>query len=162
MNKFRLAFTCGLAAGAACLAMATPASAQMRMGTLTCNISGGVGIVVGSSRDVSCLYRPMHGRQQAYGGTVDNVGLDVGASMPGQIHFGVMGAAPMTNLGGNYSGPGLGVTLGGTVGGNVLSNPNGVMLQPLDNMRNGIGVSAGIGSINLQPIQTIYQSGRRR
>ena len=114
----------------------------------TCDISGGLGIVIGSRRDISCLYTPVRGRQRAYGGTGGNVGLDVGASMAGQASFGVAGAGPAS---------GLGVTRGGT----VLSGPN--VLEPLGGgLRNGIGMSAGIGSIGLQPIHTAYRSGRRQ
>ena len=158
MSKIKFVFIGSLAAAA--LAAAPPASAQMRNGTLTCNLSGGLGIGIGSSRDANCLYTPARGRPQAYGGTVNNIGLDVGASASGQVSFAVVGDGPIA---GTYSGPGLGLALGGgSLGGTALTN-GGVMLQPLTgSLRSGIGISAGIGSINLQAIPTVYQSGRRQ
>ncbi|MGQ0677972.1 MAG: DUF992 domain-containing protein, partial [Rhodospirillales bacterium] len=47
---------------AAALALAQPAAAEgVRIGVLECTVSSGFGFVLGSSRDVACVYLPAKG-----------------------------------------------------------------------------------------------------
>ena len=65
------------------LAMCLPAQAQRPVweagGTLNCDVSGGIGFVVGSQRQVNCLFTPNYpAPPEQYIGTITKVGLDVG------------------------------------------------------------------------------------
>jgi len=67
--------------GFACLAgSATPTFADIPVGTLQCEVSAGVGMVVASTRTLNCVYHPQRGRAQRYTGRIDRIGLDLGAT----------------------------------------------------------------------------------
>ncbi len=64
------------------IAASTAANAEMRrvqVGTLRCSLSSGIGLLVGSQRNVSCLFRGTSGEpDEPFTGTVTRVGLEVG------------------------------------------------------------------------------------
>src|SRR5260370_5348943 len=104
MNKASLNRTTlnSLATSCAALALAlamVPATAQeagrTRVGTLTCKISPGVGLIVAGQRQLSCIYASPRGRAlDAYDGTVSTLGLDCGATSGCQLTWAVF--APTT------------------------------------------------------------------
>ena len=63
-----------IAAAAVGLSISSAADAQSRrvqVGTLTCSLSVGIGLIVGSQRNVSCLFRGVPGEpDDAYTGTM--------------------------------------------------------------------------------------------
>ena len=63
-------------------ASAEPASARsgVRIGTLNCTIQGGVGLILGSRRNVTCVFRPSAGGRESYTGRITRVGLDIGVT----------------------------------------------------------------------------------
>ena len=70
-----------IAAATLTAAAITPVDAQARrvqVGTLACSISAGVGVLVGSQRNVACNFQPDNGPPEAYTGTMTRVGVDVG------------------------------------------------------------------------------------
>src|ERR1700734_1176400 len=77
-NMFRKAFSANLTrslAGMAALVavLAVPANAQpsrVQVGKLACSISAGVGLIVGSQRNVSCNFPPDNGPPEADTGTI--------------------------------------------------------------------------------------------
>jgi hypothetical protein len=83
------------AIGAAALAFATlpmdPAGAQrVRAGVLTCDISAGVGFIVGSQKSLSCTFAPEPpGAQHVYSGSISKFGLDIGATGGGVMVWAV-------------------------------------------------------------------------
>src|SRR5215470_9510474 len=60
--------------------MGTPALAQagVTVGLLNCNVASGWGWVLGSSRNLSCVYSPTDGVPQRYVGQVKKFGVDIG------------------------------------------------------------------------------------
>ena len=72
----------GAAALALAVASADPAAAQrVRAGVLTCDISAGIGFILGSQKAVVCTFAPEPaGPQQVYSGSISKFGLDVGAT----------------------------------------------------------------------------------
>src|SRR6201984_3203246 len=120
----------GCAAGALGLAIGmvgtgTPALAQanVQVGTLTCNVSGGWGFVFGSSKAVRCTFARAGGRPEHYAGSINKFGVDIGYTQGGVLVWGVFapsgGLAPGA-LSGNYVGASGSATAGGGVGANVL------------------------------------------
>jgi hypothetical protein len=127
----------------------------IKVGTLTCHIDGGVGFIIGSSKDASCVFRPANrGRAEHYSGTIGKLGLDIGVT--GQTVLGWIVFAPgqmkRGALRGQYTGASAEATLGLGVGANVLVGgfKRGINLQPLSlQAQTGLNVAAGIGSLTL-------------
>ena len=146
---------------------ATAASAaSVQSGVLACNVAPGIGFVIGSSKTLSCVFHRAHGRPEYYAGTINRVGLDIGATGPGQFAWGVITAGPPGRhyaLAGDYGGPGIGIALGagGSANSLVGGYGNSISLQPLSGTTTGLNLSAGIGALTLQPVAA-GPPGRRR
>jgi hypothetical protein len=148
-------------AGLALALAATPAIAQDtargRVGTLTCSMSPSVGFVVGSQAQLNCIYASMRrGPRQAYVGTVDTVGLNIGATSGGRMSWAVYappGGRPGM-LAGDYSGAAAGATVGAGPGTNTLARgpDRAVVLQPLAIQgQSGVNLALGISHMTLRP-----------
>jgi len=145
--------------GAAALAtvLSTPADAQrdrVQAGTLECSMSSGIGLIVGSQKNVACNYKPNNGPPEAYAGTMTRVGLDVGITGGGAIIWAVFSG---TNryagmLTGTYVGASAEATIAAGLGANVLvgGSNRSVALQPLSVQGQvGLNIAAGVGSLEL-------------
>lgn len=149
-------------AGAALLglALSVPASAQRpvweQSGTLNCDVSGGIGFVVGSQRSVNCLFTPSYpGPQEQYVGNITKVGLDIGITGGGTLAWSVLQSTTRRRgvLAGSYVGASAEATVGAGLGANVLvgGNDRSVALQPLSVQGQvGLNIAAGIAEISLQ------------
>src|SRR5437868_6730121 len=63
---------------------------QVKAGVLNCDISAGLGLIIGSQRSVSCVFTPdVPGPQQGYVGTITKFGLDLGDTVAGRMVWGV-------------------------------------------------------------------------
>ena len=167
MNKSALA----LAAAIAGLALQTPAFAAgdgVKVGTLTCNVAGGWGKVIGSSRRVNCLFTPSHYAAERYVGHITKIGLDLGYRRSGTIVWGVF--APTDRLGrgdlhGSYGGVSASATLGVGLGANALigGSSHTLALQPLSiEGSTGVNVAAGIGGLDLAYVSNHPMRRHRR
>ncbi len=67
--------------------IATMAQAERtKAGTLTCDISGGIGLIITSHKDVTCMFTPSQpGPREVYVGGIDKFGLDLGATAGGEM-----------------------------------------------------------------------------
>jgi uncharacterized protein DUF992 len=149
-----------MGAAAAVAALSAPAHAQNRVqvGTLTCSISAGVGLVVASQRNVNCIFKPDNGPPESYTGTMTKVGLDVGFTTGGAMVWGVFaGTNRYTGmLAGTYAGAQAEATVGAGVGANALigGSNRSVALQPLSVQGQvGLNAAAGIGALELRYAQ---------
>jgi hypothetical protein len=156
----RKTFTVALVAAAA-LATFGPAQAQpnrVQVGTLACSISAGVGLIVGSQRNVSCNFQPDGGPAEAYTGTITKIGLDIGFTTGGAMVWGVFSD---TNryagmLSGTYVGAQAEATVAAGVGANMLmgGSNHAVALQPLSVQGQvGLNAAAGVGALELHYAQ---------
>jgi hypothetical protein len=151
------------ALGAAALAtvLSTPAGAQqdrVQAGSLECSMSSGIGLIVGSQRNVACNYKPNNGPPEAYVGTMTRIGLDVGVTGGGAIIWAVFsGTNRYTGmLTGTYVGASAEATVAAGLGANVLvgGSNRSVALQPLSVQGQvGLNIAAGIGSLELHLAQ---------
>lgn len=155
-SKLSLATAAVVTAGA--LALATPAPAQeagVALGTLSCDVSSGWGLILGSSRDLSCAYSPRPGVTEYYAGKIRKFGVDIGYVSDAVMVWSVI--APTSDLApgalaGGYVGATASASVGVGVGANVLVGgfEKSVTLQPVSIEGNeGLNVAGGIGSINL-------------
>jgi len=145
---------------AAAVASTLPTLAQgerIKAGTLTCDISGGIGLIITSHKDVTCMFTPSEpGPREVYVGGINKFGLDLGATAGGEMVWTVY--APTTRrfgaLAGNYSGATAEATVGAGLGANVLvgGSDRTVALQPLSVQgQAGLNVAAGVAELILRP-----------
>jgi hypothetical protein len=150
----------GIAAAALALALASsgPAAAQrVKAGTLNCDVSAGFGWIIGSVKQVSCLFIPdLPGPQEAYVGSISKFGLDIGATGRQSMVWGVYaeGWGGRGALAGDYVGATGQATVAVGLGANVLvgGNAANVALQPLSlTGQTGLNVAAGVAELQLRP-----------
>jgi hypothetical protein len=69
----------GLGLGLA-IGSAEPVGAQqVTAGVLSCDVSGGMGLILGSQKSVSCSFAPEgEGRREDYDGSITKFGVDLG------------------------------------------------------------------------------------
>ena len=83
----RSAFAAVAAMAVALTMVLAPANAQPRriqLGTLTCAMSSSIGLIVGSQKNVNCVFRGQAGEpDEAYTGTMTTLGLDIGITTGG-------------------------------------------------------------------------------
>ncbi|MGH6863383.1 MAG: DUF992 domain-containing protein [Methylocella sp.] len=146
-----------LGAGFAGLTATAAGATPVQSGVLECNVAPGIGFVIGSSKSLSCVFHPARRRPEYYAGTINRIGLDIGATGPGRFVWGVFAEGPPGRryaLAGDYAGPGIGFALGPGGSGNALVGgyADSISLQPLSGETTGLNLSAGIGALTLQPI----------
>ena len=141
------------------LPSATMAQAPNRtkVGTLTCDISGGIGMIIASKKSVACMFTPAQpGPREVYTGSISKFGLDVGATAGGEMVWSVF--APSNKhfgaLAGNYAGASAEATVGAGLGANVLVGGSNrtVALQPVSVQgQTGLNLAVGVSELQLQP-----------
>jgi hypothetical protein len=137
---------------------AAPAAAQERaqVGDLTCDISGGIGMVIGSQRTLNCTFMPsVPGPVEYYAGTLTKFGVDVGVTGGGVMIWLVYAPTdrPVGALTGSYGGAAAEASVGAGVGANVLIGGSNrtVELQPVALQgQTGLNVAAGVAGIDLR------------
>lgn len=155
-SKVFVATFVGTAALAA--ALVVPADAQPRrvqVGTLSCSVSAGIGLILGSQRNVNCAFKPDNGPEEAYTGTMTIVGLDVGFTTGSAIVWGVFTDTNRYSgmLNGTYVGATAQATAVAGVGANALvgGSNRSVSLQPLSVQGQvGLNAAGGIGALDLR------------
>ena len=136
-----------------------PAAAQrVKAGVLSCDISGGLGLIIGSQRSVQCLFTPDRpGPQEVYTGSIARFGLDIGATAHGHmvwaVHSEFWGGSPGA-LAGDYVGASGEATLAVGLGANVLvgGSNRSIALQPISVQGQvGLNVAVGVAELRLRP-----------
>jgi hypothetical protein len=140
--------------------MISTASSQYRdrvqAGQLTCDISGGVGFIIGSQRTLNCSFTPaLPGPLEFYAGTLTKVGVDIGITSGGVMVWDVYAptSRPAGALAGSYGGASAEASVVAGVGANVLVGGSNrtVTLQPLSVQgQAGLNVAAGVAGIELR------------
>jgi len=107
----------------------TNANSRIYIGSLTCNVGGSPGYVLGSAKPLDCVFLGKDGVSTAhYTGTIDKVGIDIGYTKAVHTIWRVysLGSdrAP-TQIGGTYVGEQGTVAAGNQAGGNwIYGGPN--------------------------------------
>jgi hypothetical protein len=127
----------------------------VNVGSLTCNVAGGVGFVFGSSRTLNCLFTRTDGTAERYEGTIRRYGVDVGFTRDSTIVWMVFapGSIAPGSLGGEYAGPTAQGTVGVGLGANVLlgGSSNQITLQPVSVEGSvGLNAAAGVAAMSLR------------
>ena len=131
----------------------TAQAQRIRTGVLNCDVSAGLGLIIGSQRSVNCLFTPdQPGPQEGYYGTITKFGLDIGATAGGAMVWGVYADTSRGYgfLAGDYAGASGEATVAVGLGANVLvgGSSRTVALQPLS-LTGQVGLNLAIGVANL-------------
>jgi hypothetical protein len=137
---------------------ASVASAQQtKVGLLTCNTSERIGLIVGSTQKLSCIFTPDYGPPvpERYLGTINRIGPDIGATAGGIMTWAVL--APTEGwlhgaLAGEYVGASGNAAVVVGVGANVLvgGSNRSIALQPLSvEGQTGLNLAVGVSGLTL-------------
>ncbi len=149
-----------LAAALALLMLAAvPAAAEsgIKVGVLECDVSGGIGLILGSSKAVDCTFKG-DGRVEHYEGKLGKLGIDIGVTgeaamawlvfAPGKVNKGA--------LAGSYGGASAEATVAVGLGANVLlgGSDKSIALQPFSIQgQTGLNVAVGLASLTLHYVK---------
>ncbi len=142
--------TMALSAGSA------SAAGGVKLGVLKCHADRGIGWIIGSSKDVDCVFQPAGGgHEEYYEGSIGKLGLDLGITQETMLGWVVFapGKLKSGSLKGSYTGASAEATVGLGLGANVLVGgfSKSVNLQPISvQAQTGLNVAAGVSSLHLR------------
>jgi hypothetical protein len=131
------------------------AKSGTNVGVLDCTIAAGVGLILGSSKEVSCAFTPSKGQTQNYGGSITKLGLDIGVTGESFVKWVVFapGSVDRGALAGDYGGGSAEATIGLGLGANVLVGglKESIALQPVSVQgQTGLNLAVGIAGLKLK------------
>ncbi|MBZ9656767.1 DUF992 domain-containing protein [Phyllobacterium lublinensis] len=129
-----------------------------QIGTLSCDVSKGIGMFVVEKQKMSCVFKPVSGgTTNAYTGSIDQYGVALGEVAAGHLLWSVVAATggPAAGaLAGTYSGVGANASVGVGAGANILVGGTGkaFSLQPISvEGQEGINIAGGVTTVTLNP-----------
>lgn len=152
-------FKNSIAAAAITLAMILPQlwpssaqAANIELGLLTCDIDAGTGFLIGSRKDLECVFTPsdQDAEDEWYFGTESKFGIDIGTTTATVVKWIVLGinidSLSHGALAGRYVGVSASGSLGVGLGVNALigGSNKGFVLQPFS-LEGSVGVNLAIG-----------------
>ena len=152
MKKLALAALAAVTMLAA--APAAQADARVQVGRLACDVDGGIGLILGSSKDLTCKFIRKGKKTEVYEGRIDKLGIDLGVTGHTHIEWLVFSASSTKvgkgSLSGTYVGGSAEATLGVGLGGNWLigGSERGFALQPLS-IQGQTGLNASVAFTGL-------------
>jgi Protein of unknown function (DUF992) len=150
-----------LSCTAAALIGLPPAQAdeQIAAGLLTCGVKGGLSFLIGSTRELHCLFRASPTDEgERYEGQIKKYGLDIGVTDNALLEWTVL--APSRGvyagvLSGNYVGVAADASAGVGGGANILvgGSNSSISLQPLSVQgQTGLNAAVAIAEVELHPV----------
>jgi hypothetical protein len=155
---FRTIFT-SAALVLAALTGSAQAQERIQAGSLTCDVSAGIGLIIGSQRNVSCTFTPsLPGPIEHYTGTISKLGVDIGITGGGIMVWLVWSPTnrPVGGLSGNYVGASAEASVIAGLGANALvgGSNRSVALQPLSvSGQVGLNIAAGVAGLDLRYVR---------
>ncbi|WP_454851738.1 DUF992 domain-containing protein [Rhizobium binxianense] len=135
------------------------AANYVALGRLVCGSAGGQGLVITSSKNLTCTYTPASGGPKAvYAGKIQKFGLDVGQTGKSVMIWQVLARTgtgiPDFALAGEYYGVGADASLGAGAGAKIMAGgtDKAFMLQPLNvQAQEGLNLAVGVEKMTLAP-----------
>lgn len=156
MKTTRILAALALVAATALPGSAFAAGEKTRLGMLECEVDGGIGLIVGSSKKLQCTFVHNDKSVESYTGSINKIGLDVGVTGKSFIKWMVVTPAGSTvgdhALAGSYVGVSTGASLGIGLGANALvgGSARNIGLQPVSVEGNtGLNVAVAVSKLNL-------------
>jgi hypothetical protein len=154
-----IAAASALALAGGIFAQSADAQSRVRSGVLDCDVSGGLGLIIGSRKAMACTFTPARpGPREAYRGTVSRFGLDIGATAGGRMVWAVYAASnpPDAGLAGTYAGASADASVGAGLGANVLVGGSNrtIALQPVSVQgQTGLNLAVGVTGLTLERVR---------
>lgn len=132
------------------------AQSRVKTGVLECRGGASIGLIVGSSSMLTCVYRGDDRFEDRYVGIIRKVGLDLGITQEvslAWIVFAPTGRIGPGDLLGSYGGVSGSASVGIGLGANALlgGSNNSVALQPLSVQgQTGLNIQAGLEGLELR------------
>ena len=134
------------------------AQSAVKAGTLSCDVSGGIGMIIGSRKSMTCRFDPVAPGwlSETYSGSIGKLGVDLGVTTGSQMVWAVFAAgspAPGA-LAGDYAGATAEATFAVGLGANVLvgGSHRSIALQPVSvTGQTGLNLAAGVAVLRLSP-----------
>lgn len=130
------------------------------LGSLNCNVSGSVGLIFGSSKDLTCVFVTTTGQSERYTGSITRFGIDIGFTRARHVLWNVysLGTDRVPGaLAGQFAGGQQSLTVGGSAGTTGLfgGRNNEIILQSLtlSDKDTGLNFADGVAEMSLQPAQ---------
>ncbi|MEL4073362.1 DUF992 domain-containing protein [Ochrobactrum sp. GPK 3] len=143
-------------------AVAAPQTQQVKttqLGLLRCEVEGGVGYIVGSSKAVKCEFSHRDGTVEKYKGRLGKLGLDIGITGKSYLKWMVVTSAGHrvgdAALEGTYAGVSVGGAFGLGLGVHALvgGSHKQIGLQPFSTAgTTGANIAAGATSLTLKAV----------
>lgn len=161
MRKARAGWRIGGKAALLFMLAATASGAQaqpvghIEVGVLSCQVAGGAGFIIGSTKQLTCSFQAGQ-RRESYSGVINKFGIDVGGTTQGVITWSVFvskGDLGPGGLAGTYGGISGEATVGIGFGANALigGSNRSVVLQPLSvQAQQGLNLAVGIAGLELR------------
>jgi hypothetical protein len=150
--------TIGAVVVALALTSVQPAAGQrIKAGVLSCDVSAGIGLIIGSQKRLSCVFTPeLPGPQEIYSGSITRIGLDIGITGGGVMVWAVFAGSTGGPgfLAGDYVGASGDVAIAVGLGANVLVGGSNrtIALQPVSvSGQVGINLAVGVADLHLRP-----------
>lgn len=157
-RRMTVLFAGALMTASAFASQAVAADPGVDVGVLRCDVAGGTGFIIGSSKTLDCVYEAAGGHTEAYSGSIDKFGLDIGKTDATQVVWGVLAPTADLNpgsLAGRYVGVSAEATVGVGLGANALVGGfnKSITLNPISvQAQQGLNIAAGIASLSLSPM----------
>lgn len=135
------------------------AQERVQAGSLTCDVSAGIGLIIGSQRNVSCTFTPSTpGPIEYYTGTISKLGVDIGVTTGGVMVWLVWAPTnrPLGALSGTYAGGTAEASVIAGIGANALIGGSNrtIALQPFSVQGQvGLNVAAGVAGLDLRYVR---------
>jgi hypothetical protein len=152
--------TLGIVTAGSLAILASQANAQERIaaGQLTCGVKGGVSFVIGSTKELRCVFRVNPADEgERYEGEIKKLGLDIGLTDNAILTWTVLAptsGVPGGALAGKYYGVAADASAGLGGGANVLVGGSGntISLQPLSVQgQTGLNAAVAVAEVELHP-----------
>lgn len=128
------------------------------LGSLNCNVSGSVGLIFGSSKDLTCVFVTTTGQSETYTGSIKRFGVDIGFTKARHVLWNVysLGTDRVPGaLAGQFVGGQESLTVGGSAGTTGLfgGRNNEIILQSLSlsSRDTGLNFADGVAEMSLAP-----------
>jgi hypothetical protein len=144
-------------AGLALMTGVAQARPAVQVGVLTCDVDGGWGLVLGSNKELSCVFSDHNGDIKPYFGHITKVGVDVGYVGTKTVAWAVLS---VNNGSDDISGTYIGVNaeasaiVGAGVNALVGGVENNFVLQPLSGqIQTGVNAAVAAEALVLEPAE---------
>src|SRR5471030_1403084 len=128
------------------------------IGSLNCNVSGSVGLIFGSSKDLSCVFVTVNGTSEIYQGSIKKFGVDIGFTKAAHVMWHVYSLGTDRGAGalnGQFAGGQESLAVGASAGtaGLYGGRNNEIVLESvaISDKKSGLNFADGVAEMSLKP-----------